>query len=76
MASIGDPQILHRRGDVLAGTVLPGQPPRLWPTQVGGLQMKTFKNIVLILCLSSLCSKAVVLTYRHFHPAPVAVVGP
>jgi len=38
--------------------------------------MKTFKSIVFILCVCSLCSKAVLHTYRHFNPAPVAAVGP
>jgi hypothetical protein len=30
--------------------------------------MKTIKSIVLILSLCSLCSKAVLHTWRHFHP--------
>ena len=38
--------------------------------------MKTFKNVIFILCVCSLCSKAVMHTYRHFNPAPVAIVGP
>ncbi len=38
--------------------------------------MKILKNIVLVLCVCSLCSKVVVHTYRHFHPAPAEIVGP
>jgi len=38
--------------------------------------MTTIKNIVFILALCSLCSKAVLHTYRHFNPPSVAVVGP
>jgi len=38
--------------------------------------MKTFRNIVFILCVCSLCSKAVMHTYRHFHPPAAAIVGP
>ncbi len=38
--------------------------------------MKMFKNVIFILCVCSLCSKAVIYTYRHFNPAPVAVTGP
>ena len=38
--------------------------------------MNTIKNIVFILALCSLCSKAVVHTYRHFNPPPAAIVGP
>jgi hypothetical protein len=37
--------------------------------------MKTLKNIFLILCLLSLCSKVTLHTYRHFHPAPVTAVA-
>lgn len=38
--------------------------------------MKTFRNIIFILCVCSVCSKAAMHTYRHFYPAPVAIVGP
>jgi hypothetical protein len=38
--------------------------------------MKIVKNIILVLCVSSLCSKVVMHTYRHFQPAPAAIVGP
>lgn len=38
--------------------------------------MKTFKNIIFILCVCSLCSKVVLHTWHHFHPAPAVVVGP
>ncbi len=38
--------------------------------------MKIVKNVVLVLCVCSLCSKAVMHTYRHLHPAPAAIVGP
>jgi hypothetical protein len=38
--------------------------------------MTTFKNIVFVLALCSLCSKAVLHTYRHFNPPQVTVVGP
>ena len=38
--------------------------------------MTTIKNIVFILALCSLCSKAVLHTYRHFNPPSVAIVGP
>ena len=39
-------------------------------------QMKTIKNIILILGVCSLCSKAVVHTCRHFNPPPPPIVGP
>jgi hypothetical protein len=35
-----------------------------------------FKNVIFVLCVCSLCSKAVVHTYRHFQPPAVAVIGP
>jgi hypothetical protein len=38
--------------------------------------MTTFKSIIYILCVCSLCSKAVLQTWRHFNPQSVAVVGP
>ena len=38
--------------------------------------MKTIKNILLILGVCSLCSKAVVHTWRHFNPPPPPIVGP
>jgi len=38
--------------------------------------MKILKNIIFVLCVCSLCSKAVVNSYRHFHPAPATIVGP
>jgi hypothetical protein len=38
--------------------------------------MKIVKNIILVLCVCSLCSKVVMHTYRHFHPMPVMIVGP
>ena len=38
--------------------------------------MKTFKNVIMILCVCSLCSKVVVHTYRHFNPSPPPIVGP
>ena len=38
--------------------------------------MNTLKSIVLILSLCSLCSKAIVYTWRHYNPPPVKVVGP
>jgi hypothetical protein len=38
--------------------------------------MKIFKNIVLVLCVCSLCSKVVVHSYRHFHPSPTPIIGP
>jgi hypothetical protein len=35
--------------------------------------MKTIKTLFLVLGVCSLCSKAAVYTYRHFHPpVPVA----
>ena len=42
----------------------------------GDCQVKTLKNIALILCVCSLCSKALIHTYRHFCPPPAAIVGP
>ena len=38
--------------------------------------MKMIKNLVYILCVCGLCSKAVLHTYRHFNPAPAPIVGP
>ena len=38
--------------------------------------MKTIRNIILILGVCLLCSKAVVCTYRHFNPPPPPIVGP
>ncbi len=38
--------------------------------------MKILKNVVLVLCVCSLCSKVVVHTYRHFQPTPATIVGP
>jgi hypothetical protein len=39
--------------------------------------MKTFKNIVFILALCSLCSKAILHTYRHFSlPPPAIAISP
>jgi hypothetical protein len=38
--------------------------------------MNTLRSIVLILGVCSLCSKAVLHTYRHFNPPPVAIVLP
>ena len=38
--------------------------------------MKTFKNIIFVLCVCGLCSKAVMHTYRHFNPPQAAIVGP
>jgi len=38
--------------------------------------VKTLKNIALILCVCSLCSKALIHTYRHFYPPAAAIVGP
>jgi len=40
------------------------------------LPMKTIKNILLVICVCSLCSKAAVHTYRHFYPPPAPIVGP
>jgi hypothetical protein len=74
--SIGDPEFLHRGGDVLVGIRLSEPSPRLWSTKDRGLQMTTFKNIVIVLALCSLCSKAVMHTYRHFNPPQVTIVGP
>jgi hypothetical protein len=37
--------------------------------------MKTLKNIFLILCVLSLCSKVTLHTYRHFHPAAVTAAA-
>jgi hypothetical protein len=37
--------------------------------------MKTLKNIFLILCVLSLCSKVTLHTYRHFHPAAATAVA-
>jgi hypothetical protein len=34
------------------------------------------KTILLILAVCSLCSKAVVHTWRHFNPPPPPIVGP
>jgi hypothetical protein len=34
------------------------------------------KTILLILAVCSLCSKAIVHTYRHFNPPPPPIVGP
>ena len=31
--------------------------------------MNILKNVVLVLCICSLCSKGVMHTYRHFEPA-------
>jgi hypothetical protein len=55
---------------------LPDPSPRLRFSKIGDRQVKTLKNILFILCVCSLCSKAVMHTYRHFHPAPTAIVGP
>jgi hypothetical protein len=38
--------------------------------------MKIVKNVLLVLCVCSLCSKAVMHTYRHFHSEPAIIVGP
>jgi len=38
--------------------------------------MKTFRNIVFILCVCSVCSKLVIPTYRHFHPPVVTAAAP
>jgi hypothetical protein len=38
--------------------------------------MQILKNIVLVLCVCSLCSKAVMHTYRHFHTTQTEIVGP
>jgi hypothetical protein len=38
--------------------------------------MKTVRCIILILCVCSLCSKAIVYTYRHFNPPPPPIIGP
>jgi hypothetical protein len=38
--------------------------------------MKTVKNIFLILCVCSLCSKAIIHAWRHFNPPPPPIVGP
>ena len=38
--------------------------------------MKTVRNIILILCVCSLCSKVVIHTWRHFNPPPPPIVGP
>jgi hypothetical protein len=38
--------------------------------------MKTFKNIVFILCVCSVCSKVAIHTYRHFHPPVVTATAP
>ena len=38
--------------------------------------MTIVKNIVLVLCVCSLCLKVVVHMYRHFHPALITIVGP
>lgn len=46
------------------------------PPKAQAHPMKTFKNVIFILCVCSLCSKAVMHTWRHFNPAPVAIVGP
>ena len=45
-------------------------------SQNRGRQMKTVKNILLILCVCSLCSKATIHTWRHFNPPPPPIVGP
>jgi hypothetical protein len=64
---------LHRGGDALVGARLSEQSPRLWSNQDRSQQMNTIKSIVFILALCSLCSEAVLRTYRHFNP-PVAIV--
>ena len=38
--------------------------------------MKIVKNVLLVLCVCSLCSKAVMHTYRHFNPASAEIIGP
>jgi hypothetical protein len=38
--------------------------------------VKIVKNVLLVLCVCSLCSKAVMHTYRHFHSEPATIVGP
>jgi hypothetical protein len=38
--------------------------------------MKTLRNILFILVICSVCSKAVIHTYRHFYPPAAAIVGP
>jgi hypothetical protein len=38
--------------------------------------MKTLKNVIFILCVFGVCSKAVVHTYRHFYPPAAAIIGP
>jgi hypothetical protein len=38
--------------------------------------MSMIKNIVLILRLCHPCTKAIVHTYRHFHPPAAAIIGP
>jgi hypothetical protein len=39
-------------------------------------RMKTLRNILFILVICSVCSKAVIHTYRHFYPPAAAIVGP
>jgi hypothetical protein len=39
-------------------------------------RMKTLRNILFILVICRVCSKAVIHTYRHFYPPAAAIVGP
>ena len=46
----------------------------------GSSRIETFRTkmkiIFLVLAVCSLCSKAVVHTYRHFNPPPPPIIGP
>ena len=46
----------------------------------GCIRIETFRTkmkiIFLVLAVCSLCSKAVVHTWRHFNPPPPSIVGP
>jgi hypothetical protein len=37
---------------------------------------RTAKTFLLVLAVCSLCSKAIVHTYRHFNPPPPPIIGP
>jgi hypothetical protein len=66
MASTGNSDV-RGRGEAFAAASVPHS---------GGALMKIAKSVLLVLCVCSLCSKAVMHTYRHFHPAPTEIVGP
>ena len=38
--------------------------------------MRMIKNIILILCVCGLCSKAAIHTWRHFNPPSPPIIGP